>query len=314
MVVPKADLATRACSTRGTRSSPTAPAAAPPCLSHEVAQGYKDVKEISAIVRFKVQGYGEYLSPGLDHHPLDPALQPGPVREPQGNLLPPCAARAKTFIMAKALVEKVSAGEDADASWRKCPAERPAGHGLRAPVPLCGVGQGRLVRGVRQLRHHGRTARASYISPRPLARTTTGCARINGLPFVQLVDTQGCLTQETTWAGVFVKDADPLMLEDLKERGLLFAAMPFAHQLPLLLAVRHAPAVLRPAPPGSSRMTAVRDKLAAQQPLHQLDARQHQGRPHGQLPGKRHRLGIQPGALLGHAPARVDLLTAAMCT
>ncbi|MEG0355563.1 MAG: isoleucine--tRNA ligase, partial [Lachnospiraceae bacterium] len=52
------------------------------------------------------------------------------------------------------------------------------------------------------------------------------------LPFVQLVDAKGEMTAETPWAGVFVKKADPLVLKDLKERGLLFAAPNFEHSYP----------------------------------------------------------------------------------
>ena len=192
--------------------------------------------------------------------------------------------------MAKALVEKVFAGEGSDHPGGNA-RRKPAGHGLRAPVPLCGAGQARLVRGVRQLRHHGRTARASCTSPPPLARTTTGCASDNGLPFVQLVDTQGCLTKETKWPGVFVKKADPLVLEDLEGAGTaLRGRCPSAHDYPFcwrcdtpLLYYARAHLVH----PHDRRA----GQPAAQQPLHQLDARPHQGRPHGQLPGKRHRLG-----------------------
>ena len=56
--------------------------------------------------------------------------------------------------------------------------------------------------------------------------------RENDLPFLQLVNTKGELTKETPWAGVFVKDADPLILEDLDERGLLVKAAPFEHDYP----------------------------------------------------------------------------------
>ena len=56
--------------------------------------------------------------------------------------------------------------------------------------------------------------------------------RENDLPFLQLVNTKGELTKETPWAGVFVKKADPLILKDLDERGLLVKAAPFEHDYP----------------------------------------------------------------------------------
>ena len=65
---------TRACCIRDIKIVPYCPRCGTPLSSHEVAQGYKDVKERSAIVRFQAEGRGKRLSPGLDHHPLDPAL------------------------------------------------------------------------------------------------------------------------------------------------------------------------------------------------------------------------------------------------
>ena len=52
------------------------------------------------------------------------------------------------------------------------------------------------------------------------------------LPFVQLVDAKGDMTAETPFAGTFVKDADPMVLKDLKSRGLLFSAPSFEHSYP----------------------------------------------------------------------------------
>ena len=52
------------------------------------------------------------------------------------------------------------------------------------------------------------------------------------LPFVQLVDGKGELTKETPYAGVFVKKADPMVLKDLEEKGLLFDAPKFEHEYP----------------------------------------------------------------------------------
>ena len=52
------------------------------------------------------------------------------------------------------------------------------------------------------------------------------------LPFVQLVDAKGDMTEDTPFGGRFVKDADPLVLKDLEERGLLFSAPSFEHSYP----------------------------------------------------------------------------------
>ena len=84
--------------------------------------------------------------------------------------------------------------------------------------------------------------------------------RENGLPFINLVDTQGKFIEGTDWAGTFVKDADPLILKDLKERGLLFAAVPFAHDYPFCWRC-DTPLLYYARPTWFIRMTAVRDQL-----------------------------------------------------
>ena len=73
---------------KGYKIVPYCPRCGTPLSSHEVAQGYKDVKERSAIVRFQAEGRGKRLPPGLDHHPLDPALQRGAVRQSRRRRTP----------------------------------------------------------------------------------------------------------------------------------------------------------------------------------------------------------------------------------
>ncbi len=130
--------------------------------------------------------------------------------------------------------------------------------------------------------------------------------RENDVPFVNFVDPQGCMTAETKWPGVFVKKADPLVLADLQERGLLFSAPQFTHDYPFCWRC-DTPLLYYARPTWFIRMTARARQPCAQQPHRQLDAGQHQGRPHGQVPGERPRLGSVPRALLGHAAAGVEL-------
>ena len=77
----KTDLGKEACCTKASRSFLTARAAVLRCPAQEVAQGYKDVKERSAIVRFKVKGR-RCLHSGMDNHTVDTAVQRGTLREP----------------------------------------------------------------------------------------------------------------------------------------------------------------------------------------------------------------------------------------
>ena len=73
---------------KGHKIVPYCPRCGTALSSHEVSQGYKSVTEKSAVVRFKVKGEENTLSLRLDHHPLDPAQQRGPVREPQRGIRP----------------------------------------------------------------------------------------------------------------------------------------------------------------------------------------------------------------------------------
>ena len=153
------------------------------------------------------------------------------------------------------------------------------------------------------------TAPASSITLRPSARTTA--ARMHAkydLPFVQMVDTKGEMCGGTPWDGVFVKKADPHdARSDLDEaRPSLCRAPGLTHSYPfcwrcdtpLIYYARSTWFISHDRGKGQA------DRL---QPPYQLDPRNHQGRPHGQLPGERHRLGHLPRALLGHPPARMGM-------
>ena len=115
--------------------------------------------------------------------------------------------------------------------------------------------------------------------------------RENDLPFLQLVDTRGRMAKETPWAGTFVKDADPLILEDLEKRGLLVKAEEFTHDYPFCWRC-DTPLIYYARATWFIRMTAVKEQLLASNRSVKLDAGQQQGRPHGQLLEKRHRLGL----------------------
>ena len=86
--------------------------------------------------------------------------------------------------------------------------------------------------------------------------------RDNGLPFVQLVDPRGCFTPGTRWEGRFVKDCDPDILDELRERGLLVKAVPYAHDYPFCWRC-DTPLLYYARAGWFIRMTAVRDELLA---------------------------------------------------
>jgi isoleucyl-tRNA synthetase len=86
--------------------------------------------------------------------------------------------------------------------------------------------------------------------------------RANDLPHLQRVDPQGLMTADTPWAGRFVKDADPLIIQDLRARGLLLRVMPYTHDYPFCWRC-DTPLLYYARPAWFIRMTAVRDTLMA---------------------------------------------------
>ena len=241
----------------GHKIAPYCPRCGTALSSHEVAQGYKNVKEISAIVRFKVK---DMENTSLLAWTTTPWTLPSNLAlcvNPKDTY---CRLRCEgeDFIMAKALVEKVFEGKEVTIL------EEMPGESLR------GMAYEPLYRFVEPDKPAWYVVCDNYVTMEDgtgivhiapaFGEDDNRVCQINGLPFVNLVDTQGCLTQETKWPGVFVKKADPLVLEDLKERGLLFAAIPFAHDYPFCWRC-DTPLLYYPRPTWYIRMTAVRDNL-----------------------------------------------------
>ncbi|MCI8632853.1 MAG: isoleucine--tRNA ligase [Lachnospiraceae bacterium] len=217
---------------KGFKIVPYCPRCGTPLSSHEVAQGYKDVKERSAIVRFKVVGEDAYFL----------AWTTTPWTLPSNVAL--CVNPAQTYVkvqsggyvyyMAEALVAAVL-GEDAEVL------ERYTGKDLefKEYEPLY-----EFVKPICERQHK----KAHYVTCADYVTLTDGTGvvhiapafgeddaqvgRVYDLPFVQLVNGKGELTEETPWNGVFCKKADPMVLQDLEDRGLLFAAPKFEHSYP----------------------------------------------------------------------------------
>ena len=241
----------------GHKIAPYCPRCGTALSSHEVAQGYKNVKEISAIVRFKVK---DMENTSLLAWTTTPWTLPSNLAlcvNPRDTY---CRLRCEgeDFIMAKALVEKVFAGKEVTIL------EEMPGESLR------GMAYEPLYRFVEPDKPAWYVVCDNYVTMEDgtgivhiapaFGEDDNRVCQLNGLPFVNLVDTQGCMTQDTKWPGVFVKKADPLVLEDLKERGLLFAAIPFAHDYPFCWRC-DTPLLYYPRPTWYIRMTAVRDNL-----------------------------------------------------
>lgn len=245
---------------KGHKIVPYCPRCGTPLSSHEVAQGYKDVKEKSAFVRFKAKGEDAYFLAWTTTPwtlPSNLALCVNPeityVKVKQGDY---------TYYMAKELCEKVL-GEDYTIL------EEMPGKSLeyKEYEPLYPYALNKL---------NGK--KAFIVTCDDYVTTTDGSGIVHmapafgeddsrvcreyGIAFVQFVDAKGCMTADTDWPGVFVKKADPKILKDLEEKGLLFSAPNFEHSYPHCWRC-DTPLLYYARETWFIRMTAVRDKLIA---------------------------------------------------
>nr|MCQ2386596.1 class I tRNA ligase family protein [Clostridia bacterium] len=225
---------------RGFKIVPYCPRCGTPLSSHEVAQGYKTVKERSAVVRFKCKGEDAYYLAWTTTPwtlPSNTALCVNP-KETYAKVK---AADGKTYYMAEALLDSVLGclaqnGEKpytvlekmtgADLEGREyeplyaCAGKRAAEQGKKAHFVVCD-GYVTMSDGTGIVH----TAPA-------FGEDDARVGRKYDLPFIQFVDGKGNLTEETPYAGIFVKKADPLVLTDLDKEGKLFSAPKFEHEYP----------------------------------------------------------------------------------
>lgn len=217
---------------KGFKIVPYCPRCGTPLSSQEVAQGYKDVKEKSAIVRFKVKDEDAYFLAWTTTPwtlPSNVALCVNP-KETYVKV----KAEDYTYYLAEALVEK-NLGENVELL------EKFTGKDLEGKeyIPLFPFANELCV-------EQGK--KAFYITCGDFVTLSDGTGVVHiapafgeddaqvgrryDLPFVQLVNDKGELTKETAWPGVFCKKADPMILEALEEAGLLVEAPTFEHSYP----------------------------------------------------------------------------------
>lgn len=225
---------------KGFKIVPYCPRCGTPLSAQEVAQGYKLVKERSAVVRFKVTGEDAYFLAWT----TTPWTLPSNVAlcmNPDETYCKVKAADGYTYYMAQALLDSVLgklAGEDTpayeiletylgkDLEYKEyeplfaCAGEVAAKQGKKGFFVTCdnyvtmSDGTGIV-----------------HIAP-AFGEDDANVGRKYDLPFVQFVDGKGELTDETSYGGIFVKKADPLILKDLDSQGKLFDAPKFEHDYP----------------------------------------------------------------------------------
>ena len=229
--------------------------------SHEVAQGYKNVKETSAFVRFRVKGEENTWLLAWTTTPWTLPSNLALCVNPDDTYAK-FVADGDTWIMAKALIPAVFGEKPVEILEEKPGRElvglkyEPLFH-FQAGLLPADTNAWQVVADNYVTMTDG--SGIVHIAP-AFGEDDNRVCRENGLPFVCLVDTKGCMTKETDWPGVFVKDADKLILDDLKRRGLLFAAVPFAHDYPFCWRC-DTPLLYYARPTWFIRMTALRDNL-----------------------------------------------------
>ena len=256
---------------KGFKIVPYCPRCGTPLSSHEVAQGYKAVKERSAIVRFKVIGEDAYFLAWT----TTPWTLPSNVAlcvNPSETYCKVKAADGYTYYMAEALLEKVLSGlaekcgtdgkdyevletyTGKDLEYKeyeplyKCAGESAEKQRKKAHFVTCDTyvtmsdGTGIV-----------------HIAP-AFGEDDAKVGRNYDLPFVQFVDGKGDMTEETPYAGLFVKKADPEVLKDLEKEGKLFDAPKFEHDYPFCWRC-DTPLIYYARESWFIKMTAVKDDL-----------------------------------------------------
>ena len=268
---------------KGFKIVPYCPRCGTPLSSHEVAQGYKSVKERSAIVRFKVVGEDAYFLAWT----TTPWTLPSNVAlcvNPEERYCKVKAVDGYTYYMAEALLDTVLGKLTAVKKGEEDKALKPFENGKAYEIletyvgtdlerkeyePLfsctaeCAAKQNKKGHFITCDSYVTMTDGTGIVHIAPaFGEDDANVGRKYDLPFVQFVDGKGNMTEETPFAGLFVKDADPKVLVDLDSRGLLFDAPKFEHDYPFCWRC-DTPLIYYARDTWFIKMTAVRDDLVA---------------------------------------------------
>ena len=253
---------------KGFKIVPYCPRCGTPLSSHEVAQGYKAVKERSAVVRFKVVGEDAYFLAWT----TTPWTLPSNVAlcvNPDETYVKVKAVDGFTYYMAEALLDKVlgklaQEGEKAYEvleTYKGTDLERKEYEPLFKCAGDAAEKQGKKGHYVTCDNYVTMTDGTGIVHIAPaFGEDDAQVGRKYDLPFVQFVNGKGEMTEETDYAGMFVKDADKPILVDLEKEGKLFDAPKFEHDYPFCWRC-DTPLIYYARESWFIKMTAVRDDL-----------------------------------------------------
>ncbi|MCQ2529473.1 MAG: isoleucine--tRNA ligase [Saccharofermentans sp.] len=255
---------------KGFKIVPYCPRCGTPLSSHEVAQGYKTVKERSAVVRFKIVGEDAYFLAWT----TTPWTLPSNVAlcvNPKETYCKVKAADGRVYIMAEALLDTVLSklSEDGIAAYEVLESYKGIDLEGKEYEPLFECTKAKVA----SLPEKGHYITCDsyvtmsdgtgivHIAP-AFGEDDAQVGRKYNLPFVQFVNGKGEMTEETPYAGMWVKDADSKVLVDLEEAGLLFDAPKFEHEYPHCWRCDR-PLIYYARDTWFIKMSAVKDKLVA---------------------------------------------------
>ena len=253
---------------KGFKIVPYCPRCGTPLSSHEVAQGYKAVKERSAVVRFKVAGEDAYFLAWT----TTPWTLPSNVALCVNQEETYCKVKAAdgyVYYMAKALLDKVlgKLGTEETPAYEILETYKGTDLEYKEYVPLY---EGAAKSAEKQHKKAHFVTCADYVTMSDgtgivhiapaFGEDDAQVGRKYDLPFVQFVDGKGSMTEDTPYAGLFVKDADPKVLVDLDKEGLLFDAPKFEHDYPFCWRC-DTPLIYYARESWFIKMTAVKDDL-----------------------------------------------------
>ena len=263
---------------KGFKIVPYCPRCGTPLSAQEVAQGYKDVKERSAVVRFKVKDEDAYILAWT----TTPWTLPSNLAlcvNPNEDYAKVKAADGYTYYMACALLDTVL-GKLSAAGNKEEGAENGQAYEVLETYKGTDL-EGKEYEPLYQCAADAaakQNKKAFYVTCDTYVTLTDGTGVVHiapafgeddanvgrkyGLPFIQLVDEKGNMAESTPFAGLFVKKADPEVLKDLDARGLLFDAPKFEHSYPHCWRC-DTPLIYYARESWFIKMTAVRDDLIA---------------------------------------------------
>ena len=252
---------------KGYKVVPYCPRCGTPLSSHEVAQGYKDVTERSAMVEFKVLDEDNTYFLAWTTTPWTLPSNLALCVNPDVDYVK-LAVNGKNYILAEALVDAVFEGVEGERQVvAKCKGQDLVGKSYEPLYPFANATVAKqkdkkafIVVADGYVTTEDGTG-IVHIAP-AFGEDDNRVCQANDIAFVNLVNGKGELTEETKWPGVFVKKADPMILEDLKASGKLFKAPEFTHSYPHCWRC-DTPLLYYARSEWFIKMTAVKDELVA---------------------------------------------------